>query len=87
MGHSIVIPVYIELSSFTVLVIDQDPYGGILQAAGYDDTSFLVGMAEDELQALGVSVKAHRQALLAEIRTLGDPDIEPFVPVRYPSTV
>lgn len=66
---------------FVNLFGTQEQYASTFEDAGYDDTSFLVGLTDQDLQELGVKVKAHRQALLSEIMTLADPEIEPFVPV------
>ena len=53
----------------------------MFQDHGYDDTSFIAGMTDHELEVLGVHSKAHRNALTDAIKQLPATDIDPAVPV------
>ena len=51
------------------------------QKAGYEDTTFLVGMKEDELLDIGIENRGHRKEILAEIERLPLEDIDQDVDV------
>ena len=57
-------------------------YGELFEAHGYDDTSFIVGMTEKQLENMGVTSKPHRNAIMDAIKHLPEHDIYPTVPVR-----
>jgi chitin synthase len=58
----------------------RDQYGSTLEMNGYDDTSFLFGMTDSELQDIGITSKAHRSAIHEAIKFFPEPEIEPGVP-------
>lgn len=49
--------------------------------AGYDDTTFLMGMKEPDLVEIGIENRGHRKKILAEIDRLPPEDIDQDVPV------
>lgn len=51
------------------------------QKAGYEDTTFLVGMKEHELFDIGIENRGHRKKILAEIERLPLEDIDQDVDV------
>ena len=51
------------------------------KAHGYDDTTFLPGMAEQDLMDIGISNRGHRQKLLRDIKKLPDEEMAHEVPV------
>ena len=51
------------------------------QQAGYDDTTFLTGMKEQDLVDIGIENRGHRKKILAEIESLPPEEIDPNVPV------
>lgn len=53
-----------------------------LESHGCDDTSFLQGLEDNDLEDTGVKSRGHRNAILAAIRISPEPDIEPWVPVN-----
>ena len=59
----------------------QEKYTNLFESQGYEDTSFIAGMNEDDLKKIGVKSMTHRQKLLAEIKDLPDYEVEPSVPV------
>ena len=46
------------------------------QEAGYDDTTFLLGMKERDLLDIGIENRGHRKKILAEIERLPPEDID-----------
>ena len=48
---------------------------------GYDDTTFLIGMKEQDLLDIGVSNRGHRRKLLREIERLPPEEMDCNVPV------
>ncbi|XP_013407366.1 uncharacterized protein LOC106171524 [Lingula anatina] len=60
---------------------DLKKYASRLRRQGFDDTRFLADMTEKELKACGVEVKAHRKAIIEDIKQLPHPEIETFVPI------
>lgn len=53
--------------------------------AGYDDTTFLMGMKEQELIDVGIANRGHRKRMLAEIERLPPEQLDQDVPVsRHP---
>merc|ERR1719461_116589 len=50
------------------------------QNAGYDDTTFLMGMKEADLIEIGIENRGHRKKILAEIDRLPPEDIDQDVP-------
>lgn len=51
------------------------------KVAGYDDTTFLMGMKEPDLVEIGIENRGHRKKILAEIARLPPEDIDQDVPV------
>jgi chitin synthase len=50
---------------------------------GYEDTSFISGMTDDELKDIGVQSTPIRQKLLVEIKELPDYEVACTVPVSF----
>lgn len=48
--------------------------------AGYDDTTFLMGLKEQELVEIGIKNRGHRKKIIAEIERLPPEDIDQDVP-------
>ena len=48
---------------------------------GYDDTSFVIGMKEQDLLDIGISNRGHRKKLLANIEQLPPEEMDHHVPV------
>lgn len=51
------------------------------QEAGYDDTTFLMGMKEPDLIEIGIENRGHRKKILSEINRLPPEEIDQDVPV------
>ena len=52
------------------------------EQAGYDDTTFLMGMKEQDLVDIGIKNRGHRKKIIAEIERLPPEDIDQDVPVN-----
>jgi hypothetical protein len=59
----------------------QDHYLSKFESLGYDDTSFLHGLEDNDLKDIGIRKRGHRNAILDAIKLLPEPEIEPCVPV------
>ena len=58
------------------------------QDAGYDDTTFLMGMKEPDLIEIGIENRGHRKKILSEINRLPPEEIDQDVPVsKYTVTL
>lgn len=51
------------------------------QEAGYDDTTFLMGIKEPDLIEIGIENRGHRKKILSEINRLPPEEIDQDVPV------
>ena len=51
--------------------------------AGYDDTTFLMGMKEPDLIEIGIENRGHRKKILSEINRLPPEEIDQDVPVSW----
>lgn len=51
--------------------------------AGYDDTTFLMGLKEQELVEIGIDNRGHRKKILNEIDRLPPEEIDQDVPVSF----
>ena len=49
--------------------------------AGYDDTTFLMGMKEQDLIDMDIDNRGHRKKIMAEINRLPPEEIDQDVPV------
>ncbi len=49
---------------------------------GYEDTSFIAGMSEEELVSIGVTKRTHLSALMTAISLLPELEATPNVPVN-----
>ena len=56
-------------------------YIGKFKKHGYDDTTFLMGLKEQELVEIGIDNRGHRKKILAEIDRLPPEEIDQDVPV------
>ena len=77
-----------EASDFYITMNIEDwldgPYAVYIeqfQEAGYDDTTFLMGMKEPDLIEIGIENRGHRNKILSEINRLPPEDIDQDVPV------
>ena len=59
----------------------QPMYAPLFVKKGYDDTTFLSGLTDADVAAVGIKSKAHISALMSAIRLLPEHEIEPCVPV------
>lgn len=48
---------------------------------GFDDTSFVAGMTDNDLREIGIKTTGHCNAMMQAIRLLPEVEIEPCVPV------